>query len=486
MDLSLRSWSFWTFIICISIQSPQPQEREKEVLVIFFKSHVMSYKKEAANKLKFPLPFTAREGKREKSLRLSLLFSSFFAKATIVDLLPFLSLIFFPIQRLTFIRIFRRRTMPERKGCVCILFRLRGRERTFIAKRKKSPLPSHSREKKIPDFISTDACRVRREGRDRRLIFLQATIKTDRLKGELLVGRSVIYFLANRSTRKIKRVWFFFFRFSVRETVGAVVNFARNYTSTKFMRSAAASILSSKRIDLLRSNKNRTFCHSPPLCYNNGHAPDTHKKKEKFDEPSAAFSFSDSERKERFNVLSQSLKRILPSIPLPWGKRCFLPQYLFWGTFSGAKKVLKIVCLRSPTLLRFSPVFPCPLAHARFCPFFPFLFLSNRCVCLLAFTTGNSDTFFPAAMKGTLHMPLNTRTYTNMRRRRNICMGVGHVERRIPLFVDRYCTGNCYVGDYGAQTAISHIKAIKNKNIPISPIFSSVIPRSMSLFRKGR
>ncbi len=117
-----------------------------------------------------------------------------------------------------------------------------------------------------------------------------------------------------------------------------------------------------------------------------------------------------------------------------------------------------------------------------FPPFFSFLFLSNRCVCVCLHLRPAIPTPFP--MKGTLHMPLNTRTYTNMRRRRNICMG--HVERRIPLFVDRYCTGNCYVGDYGAQTAISHIKAIKNKNIPISPIFSSVIPRSMSLFRKGR
>ena len=34
----------------------------------------MSYKKEAANKLKFPLPFTAREGKRKKFTAFSFIF----------------------------------------------------------------------------------------------------------------------------------------------------------------------------------------------------------------------------------------------------------------------------------------------------------------------------------------------------------------------------------------------------------------------------
>ncbi len=37
----------------------------------------MSYKKEAANKLKFPLPFTAREGKRKKFMAFSFIFILF-------------------------------------------------------------------------------------------------------------------------------------------------------------------------------------------------------------------------------------------------------------------------------------------------------------------------------------------------------------------------------------------------------------------------
>ncbi len=245
----------------------------------------MSYKKEAANKLKFPLPFTAREGKRKKFTAFSFIFILF--RESNSRRPPTLSKSNFLSH--SAINFYTNFSPPHNAGkeglCVHSVQTPRegGREEeNFYCKEEKIPTPRTFEREKIPDFISTDACRVRREGRDRRLIFLQATIKTDRLKGELLVGRSVIYFLANRRTRKIKRVWFFFFRFSVRETVGAVVNFARNYTSTKFMRSAAASsFLSSKRIDLLRSNKKSDFLPLPPLCYNNGHAPDAHKKRRK-------------------------------------------------------------------------------------------------------------------------------------------------------------------------------------------------------------
>ena len=224
----------------------------------------MSYKKEAANKLKFPLPFTAREGKRKKFTAFSFIFILF--RESNSRRLPTLSKSnFLSHSAINFYTDFSPPHNAGKEG-LCVHSVQTPREgENFYCKEEKIPTPRTFEREKIPDFISTDACRVRREGRDRRLIFLQATIKTDRLKGELLVGRSVIYFLANRSARKIKRVWFFPFRFRVRETVGAVVNFARNYTSTKFMRSAAASFLSSKRIDLLRSNKNRTFCHSSPI-----------------------------------------------------------------------------------------------------------------------------------------------------------------------------------------------------------------------------